>query len=80
MNHTVEMDSGDFSHSEVNGEDTSTRTQTHTNTDRKVILHRSAFIFVNSPLSPPVSKPLTYRGVILITLLQAILNTFPPFA
>jgi hypothetical protein len=33
-----------------------------------------------SPLSPPVSEPLTYRGVLLSTLLQAILNTFPPFA
>jgi hypothetical protein len=30
--------------------------------------------------SPSVSEPLTYRGVLMSTLLQAILNTFPPFA
>jgi hypothetical protein len=29
---------------------------------------------------PSVSEPLTYRGVLMSTLLQAILNTFPPFA
>jgi hypothetical protein len=43
------------------------------------IRHRSTasyFLFVSfySPLSPPVSEPLTNRGVLLSTLLQDILH------
>jgi hypothetical protein len=33
------------------------------------------FVSFLSPLSPPVSEPLTYRAVLLSTLLQDILNT-----
>jgi hypothetical protein len=46
--------------------------------DSVLLIRIHGIVCFLSPLSPPVSEPLTYRGV-LSTLLQAILNTFLPF-